>query len=299
MITIKFLLAQAALPPGPGPFGQIKLRQPVPGAERALTSDGWKQGKLCDVSQAPYNVVNGSNATATLQQAIDECGDLEGGGTVLVPSSFFLRTASLWLRSNLTLRVEEGATLLGTATGEGALTDPSVLDAPIVYARRNAIMTSAHAGFINAGRCLRKKDPLVGWDDCEEWSKLENVAIEGGGTLDANGQGWYKVWGKNSHNNYNQRPMMLDLMWVNGLTVRDMKIRRPGYWTVHPTFSNNVRVTGNSIITDLVNKGTNTDGCDPDSSWNVYIANNHFSTGDDCIAIKSGRDWSGIMVHFW
>ena len=34
--------------------------------------------------------------------------------------------------------------------------------------------------------------------------------------------------------------------------------------------------------------GANTDGCDPDSSWNVYIAHNHFSTGDDCIAIKVG-----------
>ena len=69
--------------------------------------------------------------------------------------------------------------------------------------------------------------------------------------------------------------------------------RRPGYWTVHPTFSNNIVVRNNSIITT----GANTDGCDPDSSWNVYIAGNHFSTGDDCIAIKSGRDWSGRLVN--
>jgi polygalacturonase len=69
--------------------------------------------------------------------------------------------------------------------------------------------------------------------------------------------------------------------------------RRPGYWTVHPTFCNNVRVTGNSIITT----GSNTDGCDPDSTWNVYISENDFSTGDDCIAIKAGRDWSGRMVN--
>ena len=67
------------------------------------------------------------------------------------------------------------------------------------------------------------------------------------------------------------------------------QIRRPGYWTVHPTFSNNVRVTGNSIVT----YGSNTDGCDPDSSWNVYIAENTFSTGDDCIAIKAGT-----IAHF-
>ena len=87
--------------------------------------------------------------------------------------------------------------------------------------------------------------------------------------------------------------MMLDLLWVDGLTIRDMEIRRPGYWTVHPTFSNNVRVTGNTIVTE----GHNTDGCDPDSSWNVYIEGNTFSTGDDCIAIKAGKDWSGRKVN--
>lgn len=91
----------------------------------------------------------------------------------------------------------------------------------------------------------------------------------------------------------NARPMMLDLLWVDGLTIRDMEIRRPGYWTVHPTFSNNVRVTGNTIVTE----GHNTDGCDPDSSWNVYIEGNTFSTGDDCIAIKAGKDWSGRKVN--
>ncbi len=60
-----------------------------------------------------------------------------------------------------------------------------------VYVRRNSLMVMAHAGFINGARCVRMKQPLVGWDDCAEWSKLENVAIEGGGLLDANGDDWY------------------------------------------------------------------------------------------------------------
>ena len=42
-------------------------------------------------------------------------------------------------------------------------------------------MTQAHAGFLNGGQCLKYKDPLVGWDDCKDWSKLENVVVEGGG----------------------------------------------------------------------------------------------------------------------
>jgi hypothetical protein len=51
-----------------------------------------------------------------------------------------------------------------------------------------------------------------------------NVVIEGGGTIDGDGDHWYTD--KATMNN--ERPMMLDLLWVDGLTVRDMRIRRPG-----------------------------------------------------------------------
>ena len=98
-----------SLPPGPGPFTQLKLPQPVPGALRALTPNGFMQGKQCDVSKPPYSAKNNMNATAILAQAIEDCGDLPGGGTVLVPAPLTLLTGSLWLRSNLTLRVEKGA----------------------------------------------------------------------------------------------------------------------------------------------------------------------------------------------
>ena len=60
-----------------------------------------------------------------------------------------------------------------------------------------------------------------------------------------------------------------------------------------PAFCNNVRMTGMDVVTD----GANTDGVDPDSTWNMYIAENTISSGDDCVAIKAGRDWSGRMVN--
>eukprot|EP00729_Bicosta_minor_P019385 gene19385-12683_t len=147
------------------------MLQPVPGAPRGVLADGWKQGKLCDVSKPPYNPKNGTNATTALQQAINDCGGLPGGGTALVPAGLHLQTASLFLKSNLTFRVEEGAVLLGSLLKS---------DAPMIYARRNCLMTQAHAGFLNGGQCLKYKDPLVGWDDCKDWSKLENVVVEGG-----------------------------------------------------------------------------------------------------------------------
>eukprot|EP01046_Picozoa_sp_COSAG06_P069890 COSAG06_NODE_19278_length_845_cov_1.359249_1_plen_166_part_00 len=152
-------VALGALPPGPGPFGNTVMQQPVPGA---IT---FASPKLCDVSKAPYSVTNGSNATAALSAAIADCGDLPTGGVVLVPAELTLLSASLFMKSNLTLRVE--GTLLGT----------------------------------------------------------ENVVLEGGRMLDADGSAWYEVWGAKAGNNNNARPMMLDMMWVEGLTIQNLAIR--------------------------------------------------------------------------
>ena len=216
-LSILLCTSYGALPPGGAPFSATLLPQPVAGAARAVQRGGWASGKLCDLSKPPYSVRNGSNATASLQLAIDDCGDLDGGGTVLVPKELALRTGSLWMRSNLTLRVL--GVLLGTATGTGD-SSASIQDAPMVYTRRDSLMVTAHAGMINGGRCLRMKANPLGGDDCDQWSKLSNVVIEGGGVLDADGDDWYKVFGKN-HTVNNLRPMMLDMLWVDGLTARE------------------------------------------------------------------------------
>lgn len=296
MLLFAFVISlEAALPPGGAPFLATLISQPVPGALRGRTNQGWKVGRLCDVGK---KVINGTNVTAILQQAIDECGDLPGGGTVLIPPGLTLLSASLFLRSNLTFRIEGGSRLVSTATGAGRQGSASLLDAPLVYTRRNSLMVTAHAGLLNGGRCLRMKLNPRGGDDCAEWHKLSNVVIEGKGTIDGDGDAWYRVYGVEHPERKNLRPVLLDLLWVDGLTIREVTIRRPGYWTVHPCFCNNVRMVNTVVDTwNLWHAGSNTDGVDPDSSWNVYIADNSFSTGDDCISIKAGRDWSGRLVN--
>ena len=136
-------------------------------------------------------------------------------------------------------------------------------------------MTEAYAGLLNGARCAKLKDPLVGWDDCAAWATLENVCVEGGGAVDGDGAFWFDLEASR------ERSMLLDLLWIRGLTVRDLHITRPGFWTIHPTFCDDVRVTGNTVITAAAEgyAGRNTDGCDPDSSWNVYVADNVFETG--------------------
>lgn len=64
-------------------------------------------------------------------------------------------------------------------------------------------------------------------------------------------------------------------------------------WQVHPVLCSNVAVRGLTINSS----GPNTDGCDPESCADVLIDNCFFNTGDDCIAIKSGRNDNGRRIH--
>jgi polygalacturonase len=64
-------------------------------------------------------------------------------------------------------------------------------------------------------------------------------------------------------------------------------------WVIHPVLCENVTVRGVSVISH----GPNSDGCDPESCKNVLIENCTFDTGDDCIAIKSGRDHDGRRIN--
>lgn len=276
-------LTETAVPPGGAPFVAAQMEQPVSGAVR------FPNAKICNVTEFGAKGDNSTNNTIPIQAAIDACGDRLEGGIVVVGGEggggeIYL-TNPLWLRSNMTLRIDKLATLQAFPAGGNKADEP--LSWPRVYTKRESTMKWAYSGFLNGARCTSMKQPLVGWDDCATWDKLKNIVIEGGGTIDGNGDKWLES------DQGNLRPVMLDLLWIDGLTLQGVKLRRPGFWTSMPAFCNNVRIEGLDIYTT----GHNTDGLDPDSTWNVYIFNNTIDTGDDCVAIKAGRDWSGRMVN--
>lgn len=64
-------------------------------------------------------------------------------------------------------------------------------------------------------------------------------------------------------------------------------------WIIHPVLCENVTVRKVSVISH----GPNSDGCDPESCKDVLIEDCLFDTGDDCIAIKSGRDHDGRRIN--
>jgi len=61
---------------------------------------------------------------------------------------------------------------------------------------------------------------------------------------------------------------------------------------MHPIKCTNVIIDGVTVESH----GPNNDGCDPEYSKNVIIRNCTFNTGDDCIAIKAGRNADGRRV---
>ncbi len=212
------------------PFAPLHLPQPVPGAARGVSPDGWREGKLCDVSLPPFSAKgdNVTDDTLAIQRAIDACGDLPApGGTVLLTGRSFV-SGSLWLRSNLTFRVEKGATLIGSTRWAAY---------PMVYTRSSCTMMEAHAALLNGGRCLAMKQPRVGWDDCARWRKLENVVIDGGGEISGNGDQWWQRCTPSCPDgtDTNQRPTLFGLLWVDGLTISGLTIRHSAFWTIHPT----------------------------------------------------------------
>ncbi|MGB6429426.1 MAG: glycoside hydrolase family 28 protein [Candidatus Acidiferrales bacterium] len=212
--------------------------------------------------------------TAAIQAAIDACAKA-GGGTVLVPPGVFL-TGPLFLKSHIVFEVVAGATLLGSA---------NFSDYPTIAGRWEGLDRTVFASL------------LTGMD-------LENVTIQGRGTLDGQGPVWWDAFHKTTAlrrqmNLMEREPenppgsplawpraRMINLYRSKNIVIRDLSIVNSPSWNIHPVDCENVLIDGVSIVNPKMSP--NTDGIDPESCRNVRISNCYISTGDDCIVIKSG-----------
>jgi unsaturated rhamnogalacturonyl hydrolase len=235
-----------------------------------------------------------TDCTAAFRRAIDQCARA-GGGRVVVPEGTYL-TGAIHLKSNVNLEVSEGATIKFSTNPKDFL--------PVVFSRWEGVEVFNYSPFIYA-------------------FEQRNIAITGKGTLDgqSNAEHW---WPWNGRPQYgwkegmpHQRPdrNALFTMAEKGVPVRErifgdghylrpqfiqpyrcqnvlidgVTIRNSPMWEVHPVLCRNVTIQNLHIDSH----GPNNDGCDPESCSDVLIKNCHFDTGDDCIAIKSGRNADG------
>jgi unsaturated rhamnogalacturonyl hydrolase len=92
---------------------------------------------------------------------------------------------------------------------------------------------------------------------------------------------------------FNLRPGFIEFNRCENVLIQGIHIRRSPMWEIHPLLCTNVTVRG----VDIMSHGVNNDGCDPESCSDVLIEKCLFDTGDDCIAIKSGRNNDGRRVN--
>ena len=209
-----------------------------------------------------------ANNTKAIQTAINACG---AGGTVHIPKGIFV-SGALYLKSNMTLRIEEGGVLKGSTVVEDYL--------PMILNRFEGWELKTYASLLNAGTLNRNGTYNV-----------KDLRITGKGTISGGGKKLGEAMIKAS--GLRSRGRLVCLMNCQNVSLSDLTITEPPCWTIHYIYSNNITCQNLNIITANIRNG---DGIDPDSSTDAYIFNCTFDTGDDCIAIKSGKNPEGFFV---
>lgn len=225
-----------------------------------------------------------TDCTRAIAKAIDACAE-KGGGRVVVPAGEFL-TGAIHLKSNINLHLESSAVLKFTTNVEEYL--------PVVFTRFEGTELYNYSPFIYAlgqrNVAITGSGTLDGQADASNWFAWKNTPARA--RLVKMGADGVPVEDRRFGDGYNLRPGFVEFNRCQNVLIEGVKIRRSPMWELHPLLCTNVIVRG----VDIVSHGPNNDGCDPESSRDVLIENCLFDTGDDCIAIKSGRNNDGRRV---
>lgn len=237
------------------------------------------------------------DSTGAIRRAIDACHQA-GGGRVVVPAGVF-STAAIHLKSNVNLHVSSNATLR-------FIRDPKRY-LPLVFTRWEGVECMNYSAFVYAYEAeniaLTGEGTLDGQCDCEHWwpwkgrtqcgwREGQPVQHPGRNRLFEMGAKDVPVKERLFGEGYYLRPGFIEPCRSKNVLIEGVTLTNSPMFEVHPIYCSNVTVRNVKINSH----GPNNDGCDPDSCNGVLIENCLFDTGDDCIAIKSGRNRDGRRV---
>ena len=239
-----------------------------------------------------------TDCSAAFRQAIDACVQA-GGGRVLVPEGRFL-TGPITLRSNVNLHVARGGAI--------AFDTNPLKYVPPVFTRWEGVELMGISPFIyafeqnNIG--ITGEGTLDGQADCDHWwnwrgavecavkptpnpqtavrNRLFQMAEQGVPVAQ-------RVFGVQEK----LRPNFVQPYRCNNVLIEGVTVINSPMWEIHPVLCTNVTVRRIKVRSH----GPNNDGCNPESCRDVLIEDCEFDTGDDCIAIKSGRNADGRRLN--
>ena len=231
-----------------------------------------------------------------INKAIEKCSK-KGGGRVIVPAGQHFLTAAIELKSHVNLVIEEGAVLEFAFEPELYPIVPTRWEgvdcwnlSPCIYAYQQTDIAITGKGTIDGGGSKETWWPWVsnarfGFKEgmkVHQWNGARQrllKAAEDGIDMDQRRFGTQD----------GLRPQLISPNQCDGVLIENVTLLRSPFWVIHPLLCNDVTVRGVHVNND----GPNGDGCDPESCDRVMIENCFFNTGDDCIAIKSGRNNDG------
>ncbi|WP_329001839.1 glycoside hydrolase family 28 protein [Kribbella sp. NBC_00709] len=226
-----------------------------------------------------------NDATAGIAAAIQACSD-SGGGRVVVPPGVWY-TGAIHLRSHVELHVSAGATLRFS-------TEPSDY-LPVVETRYEGLE-------------VLNRSPLIYANGCTD------IAITGTGTLDGQGswdnwwswfhecdedfnrlreQSWFGIPSQDRDAGRRLRSSFVQPYNCTNVLIEGVTVVRSPFWQIHPVLCRNVTIR--DVVID--SQGPNNDGIDLESCRSVVISGCTIEAGDDCIALKSGREADGLRVN--
>ena len=231
-----------------------------------------------------------------INKAIATCSK-NGGGRVVIPEGTFI-TGAITMLSKVNLHIEKNGVLLFAFQPELYPIVPTRWEGldcwnlqPCVYAYKQTDIAIAGQGTIDGGG---GNDTWWKWCGKDHYGWKEGIISQKSGSrarllkmaedgVDMNERKFGPQDGL--------RPQLINFNQCDGILIEDVTLLRSPFWVIHPLLSKNITVRGVHINND----GPNGDGCDPESCDGVLIENCFFNTGDDCIAIKSGRNNDGRL----
>jgi len=240
---------------------------------------------------------NEKDNTAAFRDAIAACVRA-GGGRVVVPAGEFA-SGAIELKSGVDLHVAEGATI---RFARDASRYPLVLTrwegtelmnySPFVYAFEQTNVAVTGRGTLDGNADCAHWWPWKGRTDCG-WTRGDASQDEDRNRLMEMAERSVPVAQRIFGAGHFLRPQFIQPYRCANVLIEGVRVINSPMWQVHPVLCTNVTVKDLSIAA----AGPNTDGCDPESCRDVLIESCSFDTGDDCIAIKAGRNADGRRVN--